>query len=259
MENNGRLRGKVAFVTGGDTGIGKAICLAMAREGACVVVDYHGDRAPADALVRQIEEFGGNAYALGADVAKPDDVQQLVNGTVERYGRLDIAVNNAGIEEQHPFAEMPLEVYEKTIAVDVTGVWLCTQAAVKQMIAQNQGGRVINISSVHEEISMPTNAAYCAAKGALRMLTRTLCVELAAHNITINNICPGAIDTPLDKPIKRNPQEIKALLDEIPLRRLGTPDEVAHMAVYLASDEAAYVTGASLFIDGGMSKRSGSL
>jgi glucose 1-dehydrogenase len=183
----------------------------------------------------------------------------LVDATLQRYGRLDIAVNNAAIEEQHPFVEMPLEVFEKTIAVDLTGVWLCTQAAVQQMISQKQGGRVINISSVHEEIAMPTNAAYCAAKGALRMLTRTLCVELAPYNITINNICPGAIDTPLDKPIKRKPQELEALLDEIPLRRMGTSDEVAQMAVYLASDEAAYVTGASLFIDGGMSKQSGAL
>jgi glucose 1-dehydrogenase len=259
MASNGRLSGKVAFVTGGDTGIGKAICLAMARDGASVVVDYHGDVAPAQALVAEIEGFGGVACAIGADVAKPADVQQLVDVTVQRYGRLDIAVNNAGIEQQHPFVEMPLEAYEKTIAVDLTGVWLCTQTAVKQMIAQKQGGRVINISSVHEEISMPTNAAYCAAKGALRMLTRTLCVELAPYNITVNNICPGAIDTPLDKPVKRNPQELETLLDEIPLRRMGKPEEVAQMAVYLASDEAAYVTGASLFIDGGMSKQSGSL
>jgi glucose 1-dehydrogenase len=259
MANNGRLQGKVALVTGGDTGIGKAICLAMAREGASVVVDYHGDRAPADAVVAEIHGFGTSAFAIASDVSKADDVQQLVNGAVECYGKLDIAVNNAAIEEQHPFTEMPLQVYEKTIAVDLTGVWMCTQAAVKQMIAQNQGGRIINISSIHEEIAMPTNAAYCAAKGALRMLTRTLCVELAPHNITINNICPGAIDTPLAKPVKRKPDELKALLDEIPLRRMGTPDEVARMAVYLASDEAAYVTGASLFIDGGMSKQSGSL
>lgn len=259
MVNNGRLQGKVAFVTGGDTGIGKAICLAMAREAASVVVDYHGERGPADALVEEIEVFGGSAYAVGADVAKPDEVQQLIDETVQHFGRLDIAVNNAAVEEQHPFVEMPFEVYEKTIAIDLNGVWLCTQAAVKQMIAQKQGGRVINISSVHEEISMPTNAAYCAAKGALRMLTRTLCVELAPHSITINNVCPGAIDTPLAKPVKRKPDELKALLEEIPLRRMGTPDEVARVAVYLASDEAAYVTGASLFIDGGMSKQSGSL
>lgn len=224
-----------------------------------MAIDYHGDVAPANALVAEIEGFGGVACAIGADVANPGEVRQLVDATLQRYGRLDIAVNNAAIEEQHPFVEMPLEVFEKTIAVDLTGVWLCTQAAVQQMISQKQGGRVINISSVHEEIAMPTNAAYCAAKGALRMLTRTLCVELAPYNITINNICPGAIDTPLDKPIKRKPQELEALLDEIPLRRMGTPDEVAHMAVYLASDEAAYVTGASLFIDGGMSKKSGSL
>lgn len=259
MTTNGRLQGKVALVTGGDTGIGKAICLAMASEGASVVIDYHGDAAPAEKLLSEIEQFGGVACAVQADVSIPSDVARLVGAAVERYGHLDVAVNNAGIEQQHPFVDMPFDVYQRIIAVDLTGVWLCTQAAVKSMIAHKRSGRVINISSVHEEISMPTNSAYCAAKGALRMLTRTLCVELAPYGITINNICPGAIDTPLDKPVERNPKEMQALLDEIPLRRIGTPGDVAHMALYLASDEAAYVTGASLFVDGGMSKKSGSL
>jgi glucose 1-dehydrogenase len=186
-------------------------------------------------------------------------VEALVHAAVERFGALDVMVNNAGIEEQHPFVEMPLEVYQKTVAVNLTGSWMCAQAAAKQMIAGKRGGRIINISSVHEDISMPTNAAYCATKGALRMLARTLCVELAPYGITVNNVCPGAIDTPLDKPIKRDPKELETLLSEIPLHRMGKPEEVAAMCVYLASDEAAYVSGASLFIDGGMSKKSGKL
>lgn len=245
-ETGSRLKDKVAIVTGGDAGIGKAICIAMAREGASVVVDYHGDEAPASALVTEIERFGGTACAIGADVAKPEELQQLVDASVRRYGRLDIMVNNAGVQEQHPFLEMPLDVYHKTIAVNLTGVWLGTQIAAKKMVEHKIAGRIINISSIHEEITMPTNAAYCAAKGGIRMLTRTVAVELAPYGITVNNVCPGAIDTPKDAAT-------------IPMRRMGRPEEVAAMCVYLASDEAAYVTGASLFIDGGMSMQSGSL
>jgi glucose 1-dehydrogenase len=254
-----RLRDKVAIVTGGDTGIGKAICIAMAREGAKVVIDYHGEQAPASALVQQIGAFGGSACEIGADVSKPDDVRRLIDAAVQRYGKLDIMVNNAGIEQQRPFIEMPLEDYEKTIAVNLTGTWLGCQIAAQQMVRQGRGGRIINISSVHEDVTMPTNAAYCASKGAIRMLTRTIAVELAKYGITVNDVCPGAIDTPIDAPVKRDPEKMQALLAEIPMRRMGRPEEVAQLCVYLASEDAAYVTGASLFIDGGMSKQSGSL
>lgn len=254
-----RLRDKVAIVTGGDTGIGKAIVLAMAREGAKVVIDYHGDEKPAKALVSEIQMFGGSACGVGADVSKPQDVHSLIGAAVERYGKLDIMVNNAGIEEQHPFIEMPLEVYEKTIAVNLTGTWLGCQIAAQQMVKQRRGGRIINISSVHEDITMPSNAAYCASKGGIRMLTRTIAVELAQYGITVNDVCPGAVDTPIDAPVESDPEKMKALLSEIPLRRMGRPEEIAQLCVYLASEDAAYVTGASIFIDGGMSKASGSL
>jgi glucose 1-dehydrogenase len=183
----------------------------------------------------------------------------LIGAAVDRYGKLDVMVNNAGIEEQHPFVEMPLDVYEKTIAVNLTGTWLGCQLAAQQMIKQQRGGRIINISSIHEDITMPTNAAYCASKGAIRMLTRTIAVELAQYGITVNDVCPGAIDTPIDAPVKRDPQKMQTLLSEIPMRRMGRPEEIAQLCVYLASADAAYVTGASLYIDGGMSKNSGSL
>jgi glucose 1-dehydrogenase len=258
-ETGMRLRDKVVIVSGGDTGIGKAISLAMAREGAKIVIDYHGERAPAAALAREIAGFGGSAIDVGADVSKPEEMQRLIGAALERYGKLDVIVNNAGIEEQHPFLEMPLEVYEKTIAVNLTGTWLGCQLAAQQMVKQGRGGRIINISSVHEEITMPANAAYCASKGGIRMLTRTIAVELAQYGITVNDICPGAIDTPIDAAVKRDPQKMKALLSEIPMRRMGRPEEVAQLCVYLASEDASYVTGASLFIDGGMSKQSGSL
>ena len=253
------LRGKVALVTGGDTGIGRAIALAFAREGASVVVDYHRARPPARKLVEQIESFGARAVAVAADISKPDEVERLVGTAVEAYGGLDILVNNAGIEEQHPFLEMPLEVWNNVIAVNLTGVWLCTQTAARHMVERKRGGRIINISSVHEDMAMPTNAPYCAAKGGLRMLMRTVAVELAPYGITVNDVAPGAIDTPMDAALKRDPVKMQQLLSEIPIGRMGTPEEVAGLCVFLASDAAAYVTGATYVIDGGMTKKAGSL
>ncbi len=254
-----RLHDKVAIVTGGDTGIGKAISTMMAREGARVVVDYLGDRTTADALIDEIENFGGRAHAVEANVTQPDDVEKIVKEAAKHFGQLDILVNNAGIEQKHPFLEMPFDTYRKVIDVDLTGPWLCSQSAAKQMVRQQSGGRIINISSVHEELTMPTNAPYCAAKGGLRMLMRTIAVELAQYGITVNNVCPGAVDTPMDAKLKTNEKKYDALLNEIPLHRMAKPDEIAGMCVYLASEEASYVTGASFIIDGGMTKKSGSL
>jgi len=188
-----------------------------------------------------------------------DEVTNLVAQTVQTFGRLDIMVNNAGVEQKNPFLEMPLEAWNKVIAVNLTGPWLGSQLAAQQMVKQGAGGRIINISSVHEDLPMPTNAPYCAAKGGLRMLMRTIAVELAPHKITVNNIGPGAIDTPMDAPLKQHPELMTQLLSEIPLGRMGQPEEVAELAVYLASDAAAYVTGQTYFIDGGMLRQSGSL
>lgn len=172
---------------------------------------------------------------------------------------MDVFVNNAGIEQEEPFLEIPEDVWDRVIAVDLKGPWLCSQAAAKQMVAQGSGGRIINISSVHEDMTMPTNAPYCAAKGGLRMLMRTIAVELAPHKITVNNVAPGAIDTPLDKPTENDPSKMKKLLSEIPLGRIGQPEEVAGLVLFLASDEAAYITGSTYAIDGGMLRQAGSL
>jgi len=254
-----RIKDKVVIVTGSGTGIGKAIALCMAREGASVAVDYVGNPEHAYAVSGQITQQGGNALAVEADVSKPDQVASLVEQVVDRFGRLDILVNNAGIEEKHPMLSMPLEVWEKVIAVNLTGPWICSQAAAQQLVKQGDGGRIINISSVHEDLPMPTNAPYCASKGGLRMLMRTIAVELAPHGITVNNIGPGAIDTPMDAPLKSDSKEMQTLLNEIPLGRLGRPEEVGELAVFLASDAAAYITGSTYFIDGGMLRHSGSL
>ncbi len=255
----GQLLGRTAVVTGADTGIGKGISLAFARAGASVVVDYHGEELPARQLVERIEQLGGRAVAVPADVTEPDEVERLVAAAVDTYGGLDILVNNAGIEQQQPFLETPLEVWNAVIAVNLTGVWLCTQAAAKHMVERGRGGRIVNISSVHEDLAMPANAPYCAAKGGVRMLMRTLAVELAPHGITVNDVAPGAIDTPMDARTKRDPDKLRQLLSEIPLGRMGTPDEVAGLCVFLASDAAAYVTGATYVIDGGMTRQAGSL
>ena len=254
-----RLQNKVAIITGADSGIGKAIALQLAREGAAVTIDYIGPPDDATQVVQQIEDEGGKAIALRADVTKVDQVTNLVAQSVQAFGRLDIMVNNAGVEQKNPFLEMPLEAWNKVIAVNLTGPWLGSQLAAGQMVKQGAGGRIINISSVHEDLPMPTNAPYCAAKGGLRMLMRTIAVELAPHKITVNNIGPGAIDTPMDAPLKQHPELMTQLLSEIPLGRMGRPEEVAELAVYLASDAAAYVTGQTYFIDGGMLRQSGSL
>jgi glucose 1-dehydrogenase len=218
------LKGKVAIVTGAATGIGREIAFHFARNGAAVAVDYVEKSDKANVVVAEIEKSGGRAIAVQADVSKPDQVQNLFAKTVATYGRMDILVNNAGIEKEVPFWEVPFELWNNVIAVDLTGPFLCAQAAAKQMISQGDGGRIINISSVHEDMPMP-----------------------------------GAIDTPLDKPTKDDPKKMKTLLGEIPLNRMGQPEEVAELALFLASKAADYITGSTYFIDGGMLRQSGSL
>ncbi len=254
-----RLTGKVAVVTGAGTGIGAAIALQFAKEGAKVVVDYVGKAELAQDTLNSIKAAGGTAMGVDADISLPDDVNGLVQQTVNAYGRLDILVNNAGIEKKIAFVDYPLEEWQKILAVNLTGPFLCSQAAAKQMIGQGKGGRIINISSIHEDLAMPTNAPYCASKGGLRMLQRTIAVELAPHGITVNNIGPGAVYTPIDADVEADTKLNEAILAEIPMGRWGKPEEIALMAVYLASDDAGYVTGSTHFIDGGMLRMAGSL
>ena len=254
-----KLKDKVAIVTGSATGIGQAIAALFAAEGAAVVVDYVGQPEAAAETIKKIKSVAGRGKAVEADVSNVAQVQKLIDGCVSEFGRVDILVNNAGIEFKRPFLEFPTDLWQKVIAVDLTGPFLCSQAAARQMVKQGGGGRIINISSVHEDLPMPTNAPYCAAKGGLRMLMRTIAVELAPHGITVNNIGPGAIYTPIDKNVEANPTLNGQLMAEIPLGRWGRPEEVAELALYLASDAASYVTGSTHFIDGGMLRYAGSL
>jgi glucose 1-dehydrogenase len=253
-----RLQNKVAIITGAATGIGHAIAVRFAHEGASVVVDYVGGPAVPNQTEEEIRSFGGKTIALEADVSKADQVQSLIDDTVKTFGRIDIVINNAGIEKKSAFVDYPLEDLQKILAVNLIGPFLVSQSAARQMIKQGQGGRIINISSVHEDLPMPTNAAYCVSKGGLRMLARTIAVELAKDKITVNNIGPGAVYTPIDADVEAKPEIQKFLMGEIPLNRWGTPEEIAGLAVYLASDEAAYVTGSTFFIDGGMLRQAGS-
>jgi glucose 1-dehydrogenase len=254
-----RLENKVAVVTGSSSGIGAAIALAFAREGAAVVVNYSRREDAAQKVLQQVEAAGGKGLVVGADVSDPKEVEAMVQQAVGTFGRLDIMVNNAGMERKMPFLQTPFEVWQETIAVNLTGAWLGCQAAAKQMAAQDEGGRIINVSSVHEDLAMPTNSPYCATKGGVRMLMRTLAVELAPHDITVNNIAPGAIETPMDAPLEQDADEMKKLLAEIPLGRMGKPEEVANLALFLASDDSSYVTGSTLFVDGGMIRQGGTL
>jgi glucose 1-dehydrogenase len=254
-----KLQGKVAIVTGAGTGIGQAIAVAFAREGVSVTVDYVGDASAAEETMGKIDSIGGKALAVAADVSQPEDVQRLMQQTLAAFGRLDIVVNNAGIEKKFAFVDYPVEEWQRILAVNLTGTFLCAQAAARQMIAQGGGGRIINISSIHEDLAFPLNAPYSATKGGIRMLMRTIAVELAPHGITVNNIGPGAIYTPIDKDVQSDPKLNAQLLAEIPMGRWGRPEEVAQLAVYLASEDAAYVTGSTHFIDGGMLRNAGSL
>lgn len=254
-----RLKDKVAVVTGAATGIGQGIALAFAREGAKVVVDYFGKPGVSDDTLKQISEIGGEAIGVDADISNPTDIASLIKQTVDKFGKLDIIVNNAGIEKKVAFVDFPADEFQKIMAVNLFGAFLGAQAAAKQMIAQGNGGRIINISSVHEDLPMPTNAPYCASKGGLRMLMRTIAVELAPHKITVNNIGPGAVFTPIDKDVESNKKLNDEILDEIPLHRWGTPADIANMAVFLASDDAGYCTGSTHFVDGGMLRMAGSL
>ena len=253
------LENKVCIVTGAATGIGRAIATKFVREGAAVAIDYVGNSEPADQLVSALKTIGGRVLALAADVSDAKQVAMLFDETIKAFGRVDVLVNNAGIEKKMPFVDTPQSVWDSVLAINVTGPFLCSQRAAKEMIAQGDGGRIINVSSIHEDLPMPTNSPYCAAKGGLRMLMRTIAVELAPHGILVNNVAPGAIETPMDAAPEADRSELNDLLTEIPLARMGKPEEVAEMCAFLASSAASYSTGSTFFVDGGMIRKSGSL
>ena len=255
-----QLDQKVAIVTGSDSGIGRGIAIELAKEGASVVINYAHAKDKAEEVLQTVSKYnGGKAFIVQADVSQYQQAMGLIQQGVEHFGKLDIMVNNAGMEIHSPFLDVTEEQYDRVLAIDLKGTFFCAQAAAREMVKRKIPGRIINISSVHEDLAMPQNVPYCCAKGGMRMLMRTICLELAQYNITVNNIGPGAIDTPIDADVKADPQKWNALLSEIPLHRMGQPEEVGKLAVYLASDAAAYVTGSTFFIDGGLMRYTGAV
>lgn len=250
------LSQKVAIVTGGNSGIGRAIAVALGKAGANLVIDYHGHPDDADAVVREIEGFGVGAIAVSADVSKVQDLQMLVDAAVAKFGRVDIMVNNAGLETRTSVLETTEAQYDLVLDVNLKGAFFGTQVAARQMIKQGQGGRIINISSVHEDWPMPGNVAYCLAKGGIRMLTRTAGVELAAHGIRVVGVGPGAVATPINATTMADPALMTKLDAAIPLGRLAQPEEIAGVVVFLAGDGGAYITATTIFADGGIMQNS---
>lgn len=250
---------KVVIVTGADSGIGRGIAIQFAQEGATVVVNYAHAKDKAEEVRQIIEQDKGQALVIQADVSQYQQAMGLIQQTVEHFNRLDIMVNNAGMEIHSAFVDVTEEHFDRVLGVDLKGVFFCAQAAAREMIKRKTPGRIINISSVHEDLAMPQNAPYCCAKGGVRMLMRTIALELAPYNITVNNIAPGAIHTPIDAHVEADPEKMGALLKEIPLHRMGQPEEVGKLALYLASDAAAYVTGSTYVIDGGLMINTGAL
>jgi glucose 1-dehydrogenase len=250
-----RLKDKVALVTGAGSGIGEAIAVRFAAEGAKVVVNYHrGGTHSGEDVARKIAAAKGNAIAIAAGVDVRGDVEKMIQEIVAKFGRLDIAVNNAGLEIKRPFLEVTDEEWNKVMDVNLYGSFLVSQAAARQMVKQGQGGKLIFISSVHEDVPFPEYTAYCASKGGLRMMMRNLAMELAPHKINANNIAPGAIATPINRKVLDDPEASKNALEEIPWGRFGKPEEVASVAVFLASAEADYVTGSTYYVDGGLTQ-----
>jgi glucose 1-dehydrogenase len=242
------LNGKVAIVTGAGSGIGHAIAERFAAAGASVCVNYLGYEDEARALAQRLPR----AIAVKADVSKVAEVQALVDATVKQLGPIDVLVNNAGLERSAPFLDMDEASWDVVLDVDLKGAFLCAQACGRVMRDSGKGGSIVNISSIHEDVAFPGFTSYCAAKGGLRMVMRNAALELAPFGIRVNNVAPGAIATPINAKTLNDPDKVALLQRIIPLARMGRPEEVAEVALFLASDASSYVTGSTYYVDGGM-------
>ena len=247
-----KLLGKKALVTGSSQGIGQAIGIRLAEEGADVVIDYVTHPEMAEETAQSVLRLGRKAVVIRGDLSKVAGAQQLVHQSVEALGGLDILVNNAGIERHASFWEVTEADYDLVLNINLKGAFFATQAFVRHRLETKQPGKVINVSSVHEELPFPHFTSYCASKGGLKMMMRNLAIELAPLGITVNNIAPGAIETPINTKLLNDPEKLKALLEHIPLARLGRSNDVAGVAAFLASADASYITGATIVVDGGL-------
>jgi glucose 1-dehydrogenase len=248
------LEGRRALVTGASSGIGKATAIRLGAEGARVAVNYYSDRErpDAEAVAAQLDPAGADAFTVQADVGSEADVVRMVGACRDRFGGLDILVNNAGIEKEVPTLEMPLDLWEAVLRTNLTGAFLCLREAGKLMAAQRKGV-VVNMSSVHEFIPWPGFAHYCASKGGMKLLTQTVAREWAPLGIRVLGVAPGAIATPINDFVLDDAEARHRVEAEIPLGRFGQPEEIAAAVAWAASDQAGYVTGTTLVVDGGMS------
>ncbi len=247
-----RFTGKVALVTGASSGIGESIAIRLASEGAAVVIDFLNHPEVADQVKSKIEAAGGKAICVQADITQTADLQNLMEQTHAQLGGCDILVNNAGVEKHAPFWEATEADYDLVLGTNLKAAFFLSQRFVQKLMEAKKPGRIVNISSVHEDMVFPNFASYCAAKGGIRMLMRDLAMELGPYGITVNNVAPGAIDTPINASLLADKPKLDALLRNIPLGRLGQPEDVASLVAFLASDEAAYITGSTYFVDGGL-------
>lgn len=259
MNLNPKLIGQSALVTGANSGIGLAVAIALGNDGANVVVNYVTHPEVADEVVQQIISNGGNAIAIKADVTKEDEVQAMFKQMFDKYGTVDILVNNAGLQKDSPFEMMSLADWQLVIGVNLTGQFLCAREAVKEFLRRGvvaerscAAGKIICMSSVHEVIPWAGHVNYATSKGGINMMMKSMAQELAPKKIRINSIGPGAIQTPINKAAWDTPEALNKLLPLIPYGRIGQPEDIGKAAVWLASDEADYVTGTTLFVDGGM-------
>lgn len=250
------LEGKVAVVTGGNSGIGMAIVLELARQGASIAIDYIAHPEATEALEQRVAAMGDQVIGVEADVSKVADLERLIDRTVRKFGRVDIMVNNAGVETRTSVLDTTEGQYDTVLDVNLKSAFFGTQLAARQMIKQGGGGRIINITSVHEDWPMPGNIAYCLSKGGIRMLTRTAGVELAPHNILVVGVAPGAVATPINQVTMKDPALMQRLAAAIPLGRMARPEEIAGVVAFLAGDGASYMTATTVVADGGMTQQS---
>jgi len=246
------LKDKVAIVTGGNSGIGMAIVLALAEEGANVVIDYVAHPEATEKLEQRVHALGDQAIGVQADVSKIEDLERLIAAAVDAFGRVDIMVNNAGVETRTSILDTTEAQYEKVMEINLKSAFFGTQLAAKQMIAQGTGGRIINITSVHEDWPMPGNTPYCLSKGGMRMLTRTAGVELAPKGVLVVGVGPGAVDTPINAATEADPAAMKKLNEAIPIGRMADPAEIGSVVAFLAGAGASYLAATTIFADGGI-------
>jgi glucose 1-dehydrogenase len=250
------LKNKVAIVTGGNSGIGKAIALGLAKAGANIVIDYVVDPDATSALEREIVALDEKAIGVDADVSRVEDLQKLIDAAVMAFGRVDVMVNNAGVETRTSVLDTTEAQYDRVLSINLKSAFFGTQIAAKQMLKQGGGGRIINVTSVHEDWPMPGNTAYCVSKGGMRMLTRTAGVELASHGILVVGVGPGAVATPINLSTMKDATLMARLDAAIPLGRMAQPEEIANVVVFLAGEGASYVTATTIFADGGIMQSS---